>query len=70
MKCQHDVLQIHHRGYYTMPCKREANYRLIYRNGVSECVCGYCKNGIFRSIRGDGYTVEEEISKVEKIEKA
>lgn len=28
------------------------------------------KNGIFRSIRGEGYTVEKEILKVEKIEKA
>lgn len=67
MKCQHEVLQIHHRGYYTMPCEREAKYRLTYRNGASECVCGYCKNGIFRSIRSEGFTGELESVKIEKI---
>lgn len=65
MQCQHQILNIYHRGYDTIPCDREAKYRLTYWNGVSECVCGRCKGAIIRSIKSEGYANELDRTKVE-----
>ena len=67
MKCQHQILNIYCKGYSTDSCKREAKYRLTYLNGSSECVCGYCKNGIIRSIKSEWFPEELERLKIEKL---
>lgn len=65
MQCQHQILNIYHRGYDTVPCYREAKYRLTYWNGSTECVCGRCKGAIIRSIKSEGYDKDLEKMKVE-----
>ena len=67
MKCQHQILNIYHRGYDTNPCQREATYRITYMNGNSECICGRCKGSIIRSIKADGYEYQLPYTKIEKI---
>ena len=67
MQCQHQILNIYHRGYDTFSCCREAKYRLTYWNGVSECVCGRCKGAIIRSIKSEGCTKDLDRIKVETL---
>ena len=67
MKCQHEILNIYHRGYDTNPCKREAKYRITYWNGASECVCGRCKGAIIRTIKSEELLDIETDLKIETL---